>query len=129
MRMLTFRELNAVSKVLFSLVQSNHERFVAEMQKLSAVKSELQIAEVICKNGRSYLKKSEEVLIKRSFEVLKIYRRKENLCYVLEEVLRIKRMCGKLQEAKRLLKGLYYFFVFIPLLAFHFIHIASFLTT
>eukprot|EP01135_Chromosphaera_perkinsii_P008595 Nk52_evm37s1401 gene=Nk52_evmTU37s1401 len=103
-RMLTIRELNAVSKKLFEKVMTNHERFVAEMQKLSTVKSELQIAEVVCKNGRNCVEKAEELLVRKSLDIVRRHRRKENLQRVLEEVICIKQLCMKHEMAKDILK-------------------------
>ncbi|KAL4225130.1 hypothetical protein ACF0H5_015823 [Mactra antiquata] len=84
------RQLQAVSKKVSELVLQNHPAYAAELQRVMELQKTLQLASIICKNGRSQLSEASNSFTRTSLHLLSGVRKRQQLQCLLKSLRTIK---------------------------------------
>ena len=84
------RELDAVSKKLADLVLENHTSYVLELQRVTDIQNALQIATMICINGRRHLAQSKADVTSGGLGLLAKHRKRMKIQQIMKSLRTIK---------------------------------------
>ncbi|WAR02379.1 VPS50-like protein [Mya arenaria] len=84
------RQLQSVSKKVSELVLQNHPAYAAELQRVMELQKTLQLATIICKNGRSQLSEASHKFTMTSLQLLANVRKRQQLKGLLKSIRTIK---------------------------------------
>ncbi|KAJ8298925.1 hypothetical protein KUTeg_022985 [Tegillarca granosa] len=84
------KQLQVVSKKVSDLVLQNHPAYAAELQRVMELQKTLQLARVICSNGRRQLGVAEQSFTTASLKMLANYRKRQQLIGLLKSLRTIK---------------------------------------
>eukprot|EP00124_Ichthyophonus_hoferi_P005077 Ihof_evm1s661 gene=Ihof_evmTU1s661 len=95
-------DLEAVVRVLSEVVQSHHHQFVDGMQKVAELNQELELALVICKNGRRSLVKARKNTVDMSLTIIAKDRRRKTMLELLKTINQLRSLYSKCAEVEKL---------------------------
>ncbi|XP_065179412.1 syndetin-like [Sycon ciliatum] len=84
------QELDAVSKKLSDLVLENHASYVEELQRVTDIQNALQMATMVCLNGRRQLAQSKKDVTKGGLGVLSNHRKRLKIQQIMRTLRTIK---------------------------------------
>ncbi|XP_052286176.1 syndetin-like isoform X2 [Dreissena polymorpha] len=84
------RQLQAVSKKVSELVLENHPAYAAELQRVMELQKTLQLATIICKDGRGQLSEARHKFTLASLRLLSNVRKRQQLRELLKFIKTIK---------------------------------------
>ncbi|XP_060572099.1 syndetin-like isoform X2 [Ruditapes philippinarum] len=84
------RQLQAVSKKVSEVVLQNHLAYAAELQRVMELQKTLQLASIICKNGRGQLAEASTTFTRTSLHLLANVRKRQQLHALLKSLRTIK---------------------------------------
>lgn len=84
------KQLNVVSKKVSDLVLQNHPAYAKELQRVMELEKTLQLASVICSNGRRNLSDAKGIFTSATLKMLANVRKRQKLTGLLKSVRTIK---------------------------------------
>ncbi|VDI52509.1 Hypothetical predicted protein, partial [Mytilus galloprovincialis] len=84
------KQLNVVSKKVSDLVLQNHPAYARELQRVMELEKTLQLASVICANGRRNLSDARQIFTSASLKMLANVRKRQQLTGLLKSLRTIK---------------------------------------
>ncbi|KAK3102020.1 hypothetical protein FSP39_008187 [Pinctada imbricata] len=84
------KQLQVVSKKVSDLVLQNHPAYATELQRVMELQKSLQLASVICANGRRQLSTARDTFTSASLNMLANYRKRQQLVGLLKSLRTIK---------------------------------------
>ncbi|XP_076113826.1 syndetin-like isoform X4 [Mytilus galloprovincialis] len=84
------KQLNVVSKKVSDLVLQNHPAYARELQRVMELEKTLQLASVICANGRRNLSDARQTFTSASLKMLANVRKRQQLTGLLKSLRTIK---------------------------------------